>query len=625
MADSNDLNGAGTLFGFCEVIASFVTPEEAHEVLGFAIGRFELHVTDAHADGPWKTSMEPPTSMVETLAGFLWSALGSPRAAERWQAAHGVRRLAATGCRLELDALVTRMARDDVGAFGSPSYPFYNLHARLYLIIALARVALDHPGLLKAHASVFEHHALTGEPHILIQKYAARIALSIEAAYPGTYTARTIAALRAVGVSPFPLRKIKGHSDNTAQTPWHVRGEVDPTLDLSLGYDFDHYWFAPLDDVFGVQNGQTQQLARDLIFNRWKIKTNDRFIVDPRRGLWDQSHQERETSHSHMEYPNADDYTFYLSYHALLQIAAMMLSELPVVDKGYEEGENAWASWLHSHDLTRADGRWLADRRDPAPLKRPSWLGQAATDLWRDEADFIEGLLTGRNGRAWLCIKGYWEDGDRERNESFQVASALVAPSTAQALLNALSTCLNPHDFKLPDLDEDRMEFNAHPFELQGWITRHHISNKLDDFDPHAGNIDYPPYTVDSEILDRCGILADQENRVWTSGDGSEVVVCELWGEYKKRQGSEQDIRERNGSRMLASLAFLTMLCQTLDRVLIIEVQIQRTFLRPSYRRREHHDAYRPPANRVYLLSADGTLRTTATGYQLRESVGAGT
>lgn len=630
IAGSNDLDGAGTLFGFCEVIASFVTPEEAHEVLKFAIGRFELHVTDAHADGPWTTSMAPPTSMVETLAGFLWSALGSPRAAERWQAAHGVRRLAATGCQLEIDALVTWMARDDVGAFGSPSYPFYNLHARLYLIIALARVALDRPDLLKSHAAVFEHHALTGEPHILIQKYASRTALSIESAYPGTYPEQTIAALRAVGVSPFPLRKIEGHSDNTAQTPWHIRGEVDPTLDLYLGYDFDRYWFAPFDNVFGVQSGQTQQLARDLILNRWKIKTNDRSIVDPRRGLWDHSHQERDTSHSHMEYPNADDYTFYLSYHALLQSAAMMLSELPVVEKDYGDGENAWVSWLQWHDLTRADGRWLADRRDPAPLKRPGWLRQAVTDSWRDETgadetDFIEGLLTGRNDRAWLCVNGYWEDGDRERNESVRVASALVAPSTAQALLSALSTCLDPHDFKLPELDEDRMEFNAPPFELQGWITRHHTSNKLDDFDPHAGNIDYPPYTVDSEILDRCGIIADQENRVWISGDGSEVVVCELWGEYKKWHDSEQDVRERKGSRMLASLAFLKMLCQMLNRVLIIEVQIQRTFLRSSYRRREDHDGYRPPGNRVYLLSADGTLRTTATGYQLRESAGAGT
>ncbi|PNY79182.1 ATP-binding protein [Deinococcus koreensis] len=630
IADSNDLNGAGTLFGFCEVIASFVTSEEAHEVLGFAIGRFELHVMDAHADGPWKTSMEPPTSMVETLAGFLWSALGSPRAAERWQAAHGVRRLAATGCMLELDALVTWMAREDVGAFGSPSYPFYILHARLYLIIALSRVALDSAGLLKAHAALFEHHALTCEPHILIQKYAARTALSIEAAYPGTYPEQTIAALSAVGVSPFPLRKTKGYSDNTAQTPWHVRGEVDPTLDLYLGYDFDRYWFAPLDDVFGVQNGQTQQLACDLIFNRWKIKVNDRSIVDPRRGLWDQSHRERETWHSHMDYPNADNYTFYLSYHALLQSAGMMLSELPVVDKDYEDGENAWASWLQRHDLTRADGRWLADRRDPAPLKRPGWLRQAATDSWRDkagadEADFIEGLLTGRNGRAWLCTDGRWEDGDRERNETFRVASALVAPSTAQSLLNALSTCLDPHDFKLPALDEDRLEFKSPPFELQGWITRHHTSNKLDDFDPHAGNIDYPPYTVASEILDRCGIVADQENRVWISSDGSEAVVCELWGEYKSQHGSEQDIRERKGSRMLASLAFLKTLCQTLDRVLIFEVQIQRTFLRSSYRRREDHDGYRSPANRIYLLSADGTLRTTSTGYQLRESVGAGT
>ncbi|WP_135230754.1 hypothetical protein [Deinococcus fonticola] len=252
------------------------------------------------------------------------------------------------------------------------------------------------------------------------------------------------------------------------------------------------------------------------------------------------------------------------------------------------------------------------------------------TDSWQDEAgtdetDFMEGLLTDRKGRTWLCVDGYWDDGDRERNETFRIASALVAPSTAQALLNALSTCVDPNDFKLPAFGEDLMEFNTPPFELRGWITSHDTSNRLDDFDPHAGNIRYPPDTIDSRILDQYGIIADKENRVWTSSDGTEVIVSELWGEYKKGRSNEQETSDREGSRMLASLTFLKTLCQTLNRVLIIKIEIQRRFLRSSYRRREDHHEYRPPVSRVYLLSADGTLRTTATSYQLRESVGAGT
>ena len=627
LASTNDLNGAGTLFGFCEVIASYVTPEEARDVLEFALERFELHMTDANADGAWSTVLEPPTSMEESLAGFLWSALGSPRAAERWQAAHSVRRLAATGCQLEIDALVCWLARDGVGAFGSPAYPFYNLHARLYLLIALARVALDHPDLLKAHAAIFEHHALKDEPHVLIQKYASRTALIIETAYPGTYLRETVTALKSVGISSFPMRKSERYLENTVQSPWHVRGEVDLTLDQFLAYDFDRYWYSDLEKVFGVQQGQVETLARDLIFKKWKVESNDRSIHDPRRGLWKGSYSESETRHSHSDYPRADDYSFYLSYHSLLQIAALMLCEVPVVDNNYDE--NAWASWLQQHDLTRADGRWLADRRDPPPLKRPDWLRKAVTDTWRDEAgvdeaDFTEELLLNRNGESWLCIDGYWEDGDRDRNETVRVATALVSPPTAQALLNALGTCLNPHDFKLPDLDEDRMEFNAPPFELRGWTRRFDISKGLDDFDPCAGNIPYPPFVVDSTLLNRFGLIADQEQRVWTASDGIEVVLCELWGEYKKRNSHDQEIRERDGARMHASLTFLKTLCQTLDRLLIIEVQIQRTYAESSYHRRKGSDEYRPPASRVYLLSADGKLRTTTTSHQLGESIGEG-
>lgn len=623
LATSNDLNDAGTLFGFCEVITGYVSPQEAHEVLEFALERFELHVNEGNADGAWAAWLEPPANMQEAFTGFLWSALGSPRSSERWMAAHSVRRLAETGCQLEIDLLVAWMTRDTVGAFIGRTFPFYNLHARLYLLIALARVAIDHPELLRHHANVFEHHALKGEPHILIQKYAAQIALSIEASFPVTYATNTVAMLQTVGISQFPKKKSKGYKKRTVQTPWHVRGEVNLTLKHYLSYDFDR-WFSALADVFGVQENQVEELAQGVIFQRWQVQTTNKSIIDPREWLWKQANSERATFHSHGEYPRTDDYSFYLCYHALLQIAAMMLSEMPVLHMDYEDDDNesAWNTWLKRHDLTRTDGHWLADRRDPAPLHRPSWLSDVITDTWRDdvgvdESHFLDGLLMSRNANTWLYVDGHWEEGDRERNEHLNVSSALVASSTSQALLNALSTCIDPADFKLPDFQEERMEFDVSPFELHGWTWRSYTSNQLDEFDPHAGEIDYPPFLIDDDLVDRLELVADLEKRKWVSKkDGIESLISELWGEHKV--GSDFDTFKRKGSRMFASLAFLKTLCKTMNRDLIFKVQVERTFRESSHYRRNDKNGYRPPTCKVFLFSADGRLRTTTTSYQLR-------
>ena len=61
---------------------------------------------------------------------------------------------------------------------------------------------------------VFSQLALEGMPHVLIQKYAKDIALSIETAFPGIYEAHTCVGLRNVGISQLPKIEIKGYDAN---------------------------------------------------------------------------------------------------------------------------------------------------------------------------------------------------------------------------------------------------------------------------------------------------------------------------------------------------------------------------------------------------------------------------
>lgn len=429
-----DLVSASALFGFSKVVSSFISPQEASDLLEFALSRFEMHIDEDYGDGPWDNWLLPPDNISDAFTGFIWAALGSPRSMVRWRAAHCVRRLAEAGCECEIDALIEWMNRDCVNAFGSHAFPFYNLHARLYLLIALARVAIDSPEKLRRHHSSFVHHALDGLSHALIQKFAAEIALSIEAAFPGIYDSSVSNKLREVGISQMPVKEIDGYRKNFEETPWHTRGEVDRNLKLHFAWDFDRYWFEPLGMVFGISGNQVEELAREVVLKEWGITIGNDFIRDPRSSLWNSHHSERETWHGQGSYPRTDDYGFYISYHAMLAVAAKLLLEMPVVHR-YNWCDNEWADWLQGHILTRSDSRWLAERRDPAPLEQRTWLLEKTTENWRQGIkpdDFLDSLLTKRNRGTWLNIHGSWSDGDNEREESFYITSALVP----QKLLN---------------------------------------------------------------------------------------------------------------------------------------------------------------------------------------------
>jgi hypothetical protein len=516
------------------------------------------------------------------------------------------------------------MNRDCVNAFGSHKFPFYNLHARLYLLIAFARIAKDSPETLKRHHSVFADHALNGLPHALIQKFAAEIALSIESAFPKTYDSSVTEKLHKVGVSQMPVKEIDVYRNNFEETPWHIREEINHNLKLYFDWDFDHYWFYPLGEVFGISENQVKELARQVILKEWGMAIDDDFIQDPRRSsLWDSSSSQRETYHSHGSYPRTDDYSFYISYHAMLTVAAKLLLEMPVGHSDWYDDK--WTDWLSRHTLTRSDGRWLADRRDPAPLEQPIWMLEKTTENWRQELkddNFLDRLLIERNEKTWLNIRGSWMDHDNERQENIHITSALVSPETSQSLLNALSSCLNPHDFKLPDYQEDHMEFMESPFKLLGWIVQDSEYEGLDiaglDIaDPHANKIDYPPYKIGDSIVKRLQLSVDSEQRNWyMSNTTEESLVCELWSLSK--EGNEEEA-SRSGIRMSASLEFLKVLCSTLECELIIEVQIDRRFRKySSYSRSNNDDRYSPPNSKLYILSANGQLRDTRTCYQLR-------
>jgi hypothetical protein len=615
-----ELVDASTFFGFSGIVSPFISPQEATKLLDFALARFELHIDHQYADGPWAGWLEPPKDIVTAFTGLIWSALGSPRAEIRWRAAHCVRRLADFGCEIEIDALVQWMERDSVDAFGGYNFPFYNLHARQYLLIALTRISIDNPQIVKRHSEIFARIALKDMHHVLIQRYAVQIAISIEKVFPKTYKSSIVRQLRQVGVSQLPVRVSKKYGDRV-DSYWHQRGEVDKNLKFYHGYDFDRYWFEPLGNVFGISAEQVEELATEVITNEWHVDIDGSYKSDPRSGVWNASRGERETWHDHGSYPRADNFSFYMSYHSMMVVAAKLLQKMPVVKTSdWDDDEDGWLGWLHRHILTRDDGRWLADRRDPAPLVRPEWINHPKTENWRldvTQDDFLDALLFEHQGETWLNVHGHWKEGYSERKEELGVYTALVSPSTSQALSNAMTSCPDPYDFQLPEYQEKDWEIESAPFELKGWIWRGEIGRRLDEFDPFASKIAYPPYQVGASIVEKLGLSVDTEQREWFLPKTEKLaLVCELWSTNKPREDEEP---LRRGQRISASLEFLKNLCATEKCEIIFKVQINRRFDYGSYSYTRNKDGneYRPPLTKIYILSADGKLRDTETRYQI--------
>ncbi len=619
LAEALELTDATTFFGFIRSVAPDLKPEEAQGLLDFSLERFEKHMDPKQGDGAWADWLKPPSKVSDAFAGLIWSALGSPFSVMRWQAVHCIRLLARNDCHNEIAALIRWMQSSVVGAFGGKDLPFYDLHARLYLLIALARVALESPQSLKRHANVFSEIAISGMPHALIQTTAATVANTLEQAYPDTYPRAVKSKLHMVGKTPF---QIEDHKEQKARldTPWHVANTVDTHLSLSFGIDFEPYWFAYLADVFGANRAQVTELIREVAVKELKVPQEDRYTPDPRRSQWRALGYNRKitTSHSHGSYPYVDDYTFYYAYHSMMSVAMRLLRKMPVVRNSYwGDANDLWQEWLDRHRLTRPDGYWLVDRRDPTPLKRRAWTSTRCDQNWQwqlNADDFIDVLIRQNPADYPICVGGWWADFRDDCIEDIQISSAWINPELIDKLVPLLRRS-NPSDYGLPQYEGRNFEVNEVSFEVTGWLSTGEMTERgLDRFDPHACDILYPPLEIGASFVTTSGISSDTEKRVWKDSNSKGCLMSQCWSD---QDICEEDKAYRYGRRLSATVEFLQELCTQRKQALIFDVRIKRKINRRYSSSLEDDLGYVPPSHKIFTFSSDGILLDSNKAYRL--------
>ena len=456
----------GLTFALVEAIGAELQPSEAAGLAQWYVERLKGRIAPIHHEGP--PDDEIPTSIPEALGRFLYAFLSDVDVRVRWRAAHSLRRLARFRRADVLAAAVDQTDRLEDVAFRDPEAPFYALAARLWLVIALDRIAGETPLVTAAHGARLLSIALDSRvPHLLIRAYAADACHKLANLGILKLADSEATALAAVNTSPLP----RG-TDRSFRRPPDRFAERDPRARFRFDQiDTLPYWFDPWLQVFEEASRDEFQIeAERWIVDVWGVLDEAPYgSKEPRPRRFDDRDYNL-TSNRHGTEPVMELHRRYLEWHAMWCTTGTMLQtrRLPPID---EWGEDPFLYRLHRGKLT-VPPVWLADLARPTPLEPRYWREDRAPGPEWLEGVSNDGFL--RELRAtdypgYVVVDAYTEAKFLTCEEMAKINSALVSPETAHALVRALQSYDNPFDYYLCP-EGHNLEVDDDEFSLRGWL-----------------------------------------------------------------------------------------------------------------------------------------------------------
>ncbi|WP_422009898.1 NACHT domain-containing protein [Reyranella sp.] len=588
-------------------LAAKLAPVVGHSAFRRGLERF-ITLTGATlpaevGDGPWDerhaVGKEPP----DVVAGFIWSRLGNYKAASRWRAAHAVRRLVSVGRFDVVDRLVARFDEISTPPFCDAKLPFYVLHARLWLLIALARIAKDNPREIARYRTLLERIAFGEEfPHVVMRAFAVDGLREMLKLLDAVEAATLRAKLAAVNASSLPRTPRTGaRVGHYAERPTHLAG---PANQFHLDYDFDKDTASSLGRIFDcgtweIQDGITQWVRR------WD--TSIRGMYDCPRigkgnydiGTW------RSTS-----LPEADRYGGYLGWHALMLVAGEMLRDRPIAEPRWDH--EPWAEFLQYVTLSRADGLWLSDASDLTPIDLVTSLPMPDIDtkgMNQQDQKILSpllGIVDGRVPTDTLVVSGHWS---LPEDVTITVRSVLASRAEARAIVLATLTDRKFSHWLPHDEDDVERQFGENGHSVLAWLKPNdHGSRMLDRHDPYGAPTAMSRPSPENWLLEQAAIKeADSIVRSWNTVDGT-VFLADAWG----ATGGQGDRRwNESGERIKVSTTFLCSLLAIKQKVLVGFVQARRFVPNKSKRASSDTGAF---THRVmmFILDKNGKMRVVS-------------
>ncbi|WP_217637364.1 hypothetical protein [Curtobacterium sp. MCBA15_016] len=562
--DHLNLEEALTDADHCYMLAAgasaVLEPPTAARVLSDALTAFEAELGISSG-----TAIDPaPEDPIDTaVANFLWAALGDPRSAVRWQAAHAVRTVIELGVSDVVVALGSAVIRGDAAGYADERFHYYEMSAAEWFLIAVERVARDNPSatdaLMKAVIELSDRYP----DHASIQAHCSSIARLI-----CTPIDRPIGTdWNAEVAEPVVLES------------WHRPTPPSPMMkgapqgEYRFQPDFDEYVLGKLTKAFVITHQEVLDGASALILDEWGWRAAGERLEDPRRTA--AVYQDGETYGYKWEIPKAENLYYYLERHAALTIAGrLMRTTAPYCDPDAEKLDVL--EWLADFDIARDDGRWITDQRGsvPGPL---ATVGPRGSNEVR-ELEFLAAL---KPADGWVTVWQSASVAEYDRSLSINIASALVNPETAGALVRALQTADGYWSFRIPsaDFDDEDFQFSSLPFQLQGWVSTPHSEGGIDRLDPLATELSPELPRPSADIARILSITSADGGLRWESENGDAILASETWAEISV--GREP--HGPSGNRLRITTEALDQMLERREAALVVEVRVRREDRRARY------------------------------------------
>jgi hypothetical protein len=522
-------------------------------------------LADSVTDGAWADDLYPKDNVVATLAGLVWRMLGSPYAENRWRAAHSIRCLARFGQWNIVDALVGKIYEETAGPFQARELAFYYLHARLWLLIALARIALEHPKEIARYKDALLSIATEAEkPHVLMRHFAARALLACADSGNLGMEAGIVNELRAVDLSPSP--RLKKQVRNGGDF-YHGRPEPAPKtkFEFHLDYDFQKLDVDNLSQVFGKPHWQVADMMAETVH---QLDANASSMYDTG------GHKSRYRDTSYGMSTRYHIYGQQLGWHALFLAAGQLLKNFPVTNDWYYH-DDPWGEWLDRYLLTRDDGLWLSDGTERTPLDTAQVLLEKTKDglALTDRQDKLMQLVgvTSRVGKE-LIVQGYWHSAD---DIEVRISSALVPPEKAQRLARELMR-EEPMRVWVPMYheSEDDVEYSrGDKKEYTPWILCPSGEARLDEHDPFGVSCANLRPRLSRDYASALSLTtSDPFGRCWQNRRGTAALRAQAWG----REDRYSDRGPHSGLRLYCSASSLKRILNKYDKNLLLLISLQR-------------------------------------------------
>lgn len=557
--------------------ANFICPEADEGQGQLALKRLlssdSARIADNVTDGPWKAGCYPANDFTEIAAGLIWRVIGSSHAVDRWRAAHCIRRFAKFGRWDIVDTVVAAFDTKNAEPFQAHELVFYYLHARLWLLITLARIAIDHPDQVARYKDLLLAVIMEkDEPHVLIRHFAAKALIACVDRGKLALDAVTLKIVHNADKSPHPrLRKKSRNGGGFYQG--RPKSVPEPSFRFHLEYDFNKHDVDNLGRVFGKGCWEVGDMMSSIVQKIDPSMTN----------MYEDGGRESRGQNSHGITTRFHGYGQQLGWHALFFAAGKLLAAHPVTNDWWYE-DDPWGEWLRRYVLTRKDGLWLSDGTGRTPddasvrLLESKKKGLAITGdqkkiLGLASVDIEKGV-----GKE-LIVQGRWYSSD---GVEIGISSALVPPKKAEQFARKLIH-EKPILAWVPvfgDVEDDDDYLRSDKKEFSPWIVCPSCETRLDEHDPYGVSVANVRPRLAQEYSEFCKLTRrDAFGCFWNNNRGTLSLRAQAWG----RDETKREDGPHPGLRLLCTSSVLKKVLTNYDRELLLLFKLQR-YERDTYR-----------------------------------------